>query len=167
MKWSRNLAKYIQIPEFAFGSLGLAFGLVGVLNRQVYAKAIEPLGITDQQLFILTTLENLGAQVQAHLSEPLNIDKATMVGLINDLVAKGLVERQPHPTDRRAVLVVITDAGREKMRQGFAISDEFTQKFFKGLSQQDQENLSRILKILADNTVALAAEYGDSGKAGQ
>lgn len=153
------MGKFVQIPPFAMQSLGLAFGLIGMLNRQLYARAIEALGINDQQLFILVALENLGPQVQAHLSQPLNIDKATMVGLINELEAKGLVQRQPHPSDRRAVLVALTEAGRKMMLQGFELSDQYTKKFFAGVSQQDQATLHKILKQLAANATALAAEY--------
>ncbi len=156
------MAKNFQIPSFAFQSLGLAFGLIGTLNRQLYAKAIEPLGISDQQLFILATLANLGPQVQAHLSEPLNIDKATMVGLISDLETKGLVQRQPHPTDRRAVLVTLTEAGQRKMQEGFEISEVYTRKYFKGVSVQDQTVLNTILRQLAQNTAELAQEYDET-----
>jgi DNA-binding MarR family transcriptional regulator len=153
------MGKFVQIPEFALQSLGLAFGLIGLLNRQLYARAIEPLGINDQQLFILAALANLGPQVEAHLSQPLNIDKATMVGLINELETKGLVQRQVHPTDRRAVLVALTEEGRQMLLRGFEISDQYTAKFFKGLSSDEQELLQKILRQLAANTQELVAEY--------
>lgn len=153
------MRKFSPIPEFALQNIGLAFGLVGELNQQLYAKAIEPLGISEVQLFILAALENLGPQVQAHLSDPLRIDKATMVGLINGLEGKALVERKPHPNDRRAVLVHLTEDGREMLRRGFEISDQFVQKLFKGVSAEEQEILRKLLERLAANAMVLAEEY--------
>ena len=154
------MKKLTPIPDFALQSPGFAFGLLGEINRRLYAKAIEPLGITDQQLFVLTALDNLGPQVQAHLSEPIKIDKATMVGLINGLESKGLVERRPHPSDKRAVLVHITDVGRETLRRGYEISNQFAQKFFKGVTPEAQELFRTVLRQLATNTSELAEEFG-------
>ena len=145
-----------KFPTFPIESLGFAFGLVGEINRRLYARAIEPLGITDQQLFILTMLERLGPQVQAHLSEPLKISKAAMVGLINDLERKELVQRLQHPTDRRAVLVHLTEPGRLKTQQGYELSDQFTQRFFQGVTEEEQQQLRNILKRLFANANTLA-----------
>lgn len=158
-KEQKQVRKIHQIPPFVFQSIGLAFGLVGERNQQLYARAIAPLGINDQQLFILVALENLGPQVQAHLSEPLGIDKATMVSLINELERQGLVQRQPHPNDRRAVLVHLTEGGREMMQRGFEISDRFVERFFKGISAEDQAILAKVLERLAANAAELAREF--------
>jgi DNA-binding MarR family transcriptional regulator len=156
MKEAKSRYKTNSVPDFVRQSIGLFFGTVGELQRQVYAQAIMSLGITDQQLFILVALENLGPQVQAHLSEPLQIDKATMVGLINGLESKGLVQRLPHPVDRRAVLVQLTEAGREVMGKGFELSAEFTRKSFKGVSPEEQQIFQEVLEKLAANTLEIA-----------
>lgn len=129
------------------------------MSQQLYAKAIELLGVSEHQFYVLAALAHLGPQVQAHLSEPLQIDKATMVGLINDLEHKGLVQRQPHPTDRRAVLIHLTDAGRAMLGHGYEISKRFEQHFFKGIKPEEQELLLTILKRLAANANELAATF--------
>lgn len=153
------MRKITTIPDFAMESLGFAFGLVGEISQQLYARALEPLGVSEHQFYVLTALAHLGPQVQAHLSEPLKIDKATMVGLVNDLEHKGLVQRQPHPSDRRAVLVNLTDAGQALLSRGYEISNHFAQRFFKGITQEEQELLHTILKRLAANANVLAATF--------
>jgi DNA-binding MarR family transcriptional regulator len=50
-------------------------------------------------------LGKAGARLQVH--------PASVTNAVNRLVASGLVERLPHPTDGRGVLARITDAGRE------------------------------------------------------
>jgi MarR family transcriptional regulator, lower aerobic nicotinate degradation pathway regulator len=130
-----------------------------VASRLNAINTLEPLGVSEHQFYVLTALAHLGPQVQAHLSEPLKIDKATMVGLVNDLEHKGLVQRQPHPSDRRAVLVSLTDAGQALLRRGYEISNHFAQRFFKGITQEEQELLHTILKRLAANANELAATF--------
>lgn len=144
------------IPDFAIESLALALGLVGEINQRLYARALEPLGVRHNQFYVLKTLAQLGPQVQAHLSEPLKIDKATMVGLLNDLESKGLIQRKPHPGDRRAVLVHLTDEGRALLRQGNELSNRFVRDFFKGVTPEEQELLLAVLARLVVNANELA-----------
>ena len=46
------------------------------------------------------------------LGQRLSISPSSMTGLVDHLEAKGLVERRPHPTDRRAIELVLTRKGR-------------------------------------------------------
>ncbi len=151
-----RVRRIAPIPDFAMQSPGLAFGLVGELSQHLYAQALQPLGVSEHQFYVLTALAHLGPQVQAHLSEPLQIDKATMVGLLNDLERKALVQRQPHPTDRRAVLVHLTDEGQAILGRGYEISNRFVQDFFAGITSEEQALLLSILKRLAANANAFA-----------
>jgi MarR family transcriptional regulator for hemolysin len=57
---------------------------------------------------------------QTELAQMLRVEGATMVTTIDRLVAAGLVERMPSPTDRRVNLVVVTERGQalaERVRQ--------------------------------------------------
>ncbi|MYR05630.1 MarR family transcriptional regulator [Gordonia sp. SID5947] len=49
---------------------------------------------------------------QSDLARRLGIDAPATSGIVNDLVDRGLVTREPHPTDRRYKVVTITDEGR-------------------------------------------------------
>jgi len=46
-----------------------------------------------------------------YISERLIVSRATVTGVLDTLVKRGLVRREPHPTDRRMVLVHLTKAG--------------------------------------------------------
>jgi DNA-binding MarR family transcriptional regulator len=50
-------------------------------------------------------------------SELLGTDHAGMTRLVDRLEGKGLVARQPHPQDRRSIVVGLTDAGLEVVRR--------------------------------------------------
>jgi DNA-binding MarR family transcriptional regulator len=54
---------------------------------------------------------------QQVLAQQLGVDRTVMTYLLDDLVAAGLVERQPDPADRRARRVVATTAGRAELKR--------------------------------------------------
>lgn len=68
-------------------------------------------GLTAAHARVLPFVPPEGASVQA-LAVKANVRKQTMAQSVDQLVAAGLVERRPDPADRRASLIVLTDAGR-------------------------------------------------------
>jgi DNA-binding MarR family transcriptional regulator len=62
---------------------------------------------------VLTALESGPVGTQAALAESINADKSRLIGVLDDLQARGLIERAPDPADRRARLLSITPAGHQ------------------------------------------------------
>jgi DNA-binding MarR family transcriptional regulator len=52
---------------------------------------------------------------QLALAEQMSYDKTRLIAVLDELAALGLVEREPDPTDRRARIVTLTGAGRERL----------------------------------------------------
>lgn len=78
------------------------------------------------------------------LADAMGTDAPAATVSINDLENRGLVERYPHPDNRRAKLVSITTAGRRIVALGRAIHDE-APPAFQDLSATDLAQLRRIL----------------------
>lgn len=78
----------------------------------------------------MLTLLRDGPLVQARLSERLGVFKPVMVTLVNELEAMGLVRRQPHPTDRRALEVHLLLAGQRRVEEAEAVSERASAEFF-------------------------------------
>ena len=55
---------------------------------------------------------------QTELPGMIGLDKTTMVVTVDELEGKGLAERLPSPTDRRARVIKVTDAGRARVAEG-------------------------------------------------
>ena len=53
-----------------------------------------------------------GELTQIQLAERCALDKTTMVVTVDELEKAGLAERRPSPTDRRARIIAVTDAGK-------------------------------------------------------
>jgi DNA-binding MarR family transcriptional regulator len=71
-------------------------------------------GISDTEL---VTLEHLSREVvgPAEVARRLEVSTAAATGIVDRLVARGHVERRPHPADRRRTEVVLTESGRREV----------------------------------------------------
>jgi DNA-binding MarR family transcriptional regulator len=90
----------------------LLFGLA-VLLGDAMERGLAERGLTLARAELLWRLRQGGPATQRALSQDLRCTPRNVTGLVDALEATGLVERRPHPTDRRASLVTLTGAGTE------------------------------------------------------
>lgn len=83
---------------------------------QIYDEALAPYGLTIGQIGVLASLRRRNGVGVSDLAERLSADASTVSRLLKPLEAAGYLEIQPDPTDGRAKLVRLTDAGAEKRR---------------------------------------------------
>lgn len=89
--------------------------LLSKANQQIQALVRERMlehGITPTQYAVLRVLWEQDGQSAAELGQRLVMDAATMVGILDRLAQNDLIERQPHPKDRRVNCIYLTKAGR-------------------------------------------------------
>ncbi len=70
-----------------------------------WGKKVEHLGVTASQAMVLNFLGEEDRILSRVLRQKLQITSATMTGILDRLERLDLIERQPHPDDRRAILV--------------------------------------------------------------
>ena len=128
-------------------------------------QMLAEVGLAARQAGILTMVTELEPMTQKALGDALRIDRTTMVTLIDDLEARGLVVRMRHPRDRRAFLVCPTDAGRAVKEAAIAILDEQQRTFLAPLTQTERVHLGELLNRLHAGAVARAAGAGPGGRA--
>src|SRR5918999_6465476 len=81
------------------------------LNRRV--RQARPVGdLTIAQLSALTSLELAGALSPRELADVERVQPPTMTKIVAKLEERGLVQRTPHPTDGRQVILAATPEGR-------------------------------------------------------
>ena len=84
------------------------------------------------------------------IAERLRIAPRSATEVIDGLEERDLARRVPHPHDRRATLVVITEAGQQLHRELRAERVRASEEFFSVLSTEDRQELSRLLGQLID-----------------
>ena len=128
---------------------------VGFLLAKAYQKAcaifkeyLDPYGLTPQQFSLLAFLWQQDGLSQAELSTKSQIDRTTMGGLIDRLQADGLVRRLPHPDDRRAHHICLTEKGKGLEDELCALATTARDRFVAGLSEQEHDSLQKLLEKL-------------------
>jgi DNA-binding MarR family transcriptional regulator len=108
-------------------------------------KAIEALGLTPSRTHLLWALGQRGPVVQRVLAEALNVTPRAVTGLVDALVADGLVTREPHPADRRATLVTLTPRGRTLVAHLKRDHKRLARALFASMSNREFDGFARTL----------------------
>ena len=114
-----------------------------VINHDRKREVAEATGISFAKTRALRRIARQPLPM-GELATLLTMDPPNVTTLIDDLQDAGLVQRRPHPTDRRVMLVVATAAGRRIARQADDILDR-PPAGLVALPARDLEELRRIL----------------------
>ncbi|MEU6549505.1 MarR family transcriptional regulator [Streptomyces sp. NPDC046915] len=92
---------------------------VELVVRARLDELVKPAGITALQYTALTVLERHDGLSAAQLARDSFVTAQSMADLVRSLEGRGLVRRERNPRNRRELLILLTDAGRELLA-GFA-----------------------------------------------
>jgi DNA-binding MarR family transcriptional regulator len=112
---------------------------------------------------VLAALRRAGPPYQlspGQLLTPTLVTSGTMTNRIDRLVDKGLVLRLPDPSDRRGVLVRLTQQGRDRVDAALADLLEREEELLAALSRQQREALATLLRALVTPFDNRASEAG-------
>lgn len=84
------------------------------------------------------------------ISEELGVTRRNVTALVDALEEEGLVRRQPHPTDRRATIIELTEEGERTAGAMYDEHREAVAELFAELSEEDRRDLIRVLGLLRD-----------------
>jgi MarR family transcriptional regulator, transcriptional regulator for hemolysin len=108
-------------------------------------------GMTRAQWSVLARLERQEGMTQAEMAEALEIQPISLVRLIDRLHSHGLVERRPHPSDRRANRLYLTDKGRATFAQLIPLGREVAGEVLADLDEEDVADLLQKLLLIRSN----------------
>lgn len=137
----------------ALGDQPLNENLCWLLSRASYTLTTEltaelaRLGLSPRTHQVLIAAET-GEHTQTELLRAVGLDKTTMVVTVDELEAAGLAERVPSRTDRRARVIVVTRAGRRKLREADEIIHAVHDDVLAVLPAGDREVFTRSLMAL-------------------
>ncbi|MFE7527193.1 MarR family winged helix-turn-helix transcriptional regulator [Kitasatospora sp. NPDC057542] len=141
------------------GTPGTAAELADAMTRAIKrirrqtGWRLEPYGITPGQARALRMLAHVPgcetpdrAMRLSDLADKLHIAPRSATTVVDALEEAGLVERSPDPADRRAVRILLTEAGQAAVERIGQVRDEVAQEYFGEVSPADEEVLLRVLR---------------------
>ena len=144
---------------------GFLIARMGVVAQKRFGERLESLGLTMRMWGALNVLDYEGAITQHALGGCIGMDPSSMVATIDELEARGLVERRRHPSDRRAHALHVTDAGREALVRGRELAEEAHEDLLAPLGPEEREQLHELLLRLASARPELRRRAGVEAKA--
>jgi DNA-binding MarR family transcriptional regulator len=116
-------------------------------NRRL--RQTRPVGeLTITQLSALTSLEMAGALTPRELADTERVQPPTMTKIVAKLEERGLVQRTPHPTDGRQVILAASEAGRAVVAEHRRARDAWLAQRLATLTAEERETLYRANEIL-------------------
>jgi DNA-binding MarR family transcriptional regulator len=124
---------------------------VYALCRRLLADGFASAGVRGYHYRLLAALEEFGPASQAALGRRTSIDRSDVVAALNDLAARGLIERSPDPDDRRRNVITITPPGVEQLRDLDEIVVGVQESLLAPLSRADRAQLIDLLTRLLES----------------
>src|SRR5438874_8589273 len=132
----------IASPVFLLGRLGYA------LKTRSIAEFAEE-GFTPYHFSVLALLEEGSRETQATIADALRIDRSQLVGLLDGLEERGLIERRRDPNDRRRHLVSLTPAGRQQLTSLRKTVEQSEEEVLAPLDPEERATLQSLLLRVA------------------
>lgn len=123
--------------------------LAGRQWRKVGRHVAAQHGVSEAASAPLLWIERLGENVRQNaLAEAIGIEGASLVRLLDELQASGLITRVPDPTDRRANAVNLTEAGWAVVREVNEALNELRLSVFEKINRKDVEATLRVFAAI-------------------
>lgn len=141
--------------EDANDSPGFSLWQVSSLWQRRINAGLRPFGLTHAQFVLLASLTWLVDDdkplTQADLASHAKMDVMMTSNVLRTLEEKGLVRRDPHPTDTRAKSLAVTEQGRELAAQAVRVVENIDRDFFSKLGAEMGNFNRNLLALISEN----------------
>lgn len=131
---------------------------INELFQRDLTRAFDGTGLTPARVHLLWVLTHAGPSTQQSLAVACDVSPRNITGLVDGLEASGHVRRAPHPTDRRAVLVELTESATELMQRMQEEHVELNDTLAAAVAPADRAAFERGLNSVIAKLTALVDE---------
>jgi MarR family transcriptional regulator, lower aerobic nicotinate degradation pathway regulator len=130
-------------PNTLIGHLiGKLYKTLKINTKYIFNK-LDLGGIDD--FHFLATLQSIGTSTKKELCLHTLTEQSTGQDIIKRMVKQALIQESPHPQDKRATFVEITEKGKEKLHLAFAELQKMPE-IMLGLTETEQQDLLNLLQ---------------------
>ncbi len=128
----------------------LASQLAKVFGRSLLQRASK-LGFSPGQFPILLELWSEDGLTQKQLLERVDVEQATMANTLSRMERDGLVERRPHPSDKRAQLIFLTAKASDMRAEAIEAAMATDSELLRDFRNFERELLLEYIRRILDN----------------
>ena len=139
-----------RLPEELVASALFLLKRLGYAAKDQTMAAYEGTGLHPYHHAIMLVLGEGAAETQGSIADALGYDRGQLVGLLDELEERGLVERRRDPNDRWRHLVRLTPEGKRTLQKLRALSKLIEDEFLAPLSEAERTKLHALLLRLAE-----------------
>lgn len=144
-QWQRERPDLDVSPMAVIGRLNEAASLI---SRERLAPLFARFGLQQGEFDVLATLRRSGtpyALTPTDLYEATMVTSGAMTARLDRLEKAGLIQRAPHPSDRRGVVVRLTEKGLALTDEALAAHVANEHEILAGLTAPERETLANLL----------------------
>lgn len=142
--------KKTEARRLDFGILptltGYQLRIAQVAMFRDFAVTLGDFDVTPGLFGVLVIIEANPGLKQSELARAAQLDRSTVVSVIDNLERRGLVERRPAENDRRSNALVLTDSGGELLRKVKRLVADHERRLVAQLSEDERVTLVDLLK---------------------
>jgi DNA-binding MarR family transcriptional regulator len=139
-----------KLPQELVESTTFLLKRLGFAAKERSLGEYEELGLRPYHHAILLLLDEGSRETQGSIADALGYDRGQLVGLLDELEERGLVERKRDPNDRRRHLVRLTGDGTKTLRRLRGIAGRIEDDFLSPLDDGERAALHALLLRLAE-----------------
>lgn len=138
--------------------LGRFFAYITKSYYGALSKRLENLEI-DRYYSVLLAIDKSGSHCTQHtLCQLLDIDKVSMVRMIDYFLKKNFVRKIQNPADRREYFIELTAKAKQRLSDFYAAVDEMNEVAFRGFSPEQRNTFLNQLLAMEANINELPSE---------
>jgi MarR family transcriptional regulator, lower aerobic nicotinate degradation pathway regulator len=139
---SRVAKELLANSAFLLARLGFAFKAKAI-------KEVDQAGFSLYDYSVLALLAEEVRETQATIADALQLDRSQLVGILDSLEDRDLIERQRDPNDRRRHIVSLTAEGRSQLGRLRLIVKRLEEELLAPLDDESRSTLHELLLRLA------------------
>ena len=135
--------------ESGAGRASFLLAQVGAHAAHRFGERLKSLGFAPYHAGVLRMLANSPGTSQQDLAKALRMHASNLVGIVDEMEERGLIERKPLEADRRVYALHLTGRGKESLAKIGEAAREHGRELLAALTEEERVELARLLEAIA------------------